>query len=77
MVYELSSFNNSFIPELGQHLQHVEADLLWIIIQTGTDDTEAVWCQNPAMQPVGLIQWNFWNSTSITSAFLLKKCTRK
>ena len=45
----------AFIPELGQHLQHVDADLLWVITQTGTDDAEAIRCQNPAMQPVGLI----------------------
>lgn len=55
MFYELSSFHNSFISELGQHLQHVLADLLRIIIQTGTDDTEAVRCQYPAMQLVGLV----------------------
>ena len=36
---------NTFIPELRQHLQHVDADLLRIIVQTGTDDTEAVWCK--------------------------------
>ena len=47
--------NDSFIPELGQHLQHVDADLLRIIIQTGADDAEAVRCQYPAMQLVGLV----------------------
>ena len=26
-----------------------------VIIQTGTDETEAVWCQYPAMQLVGLV----------------------
>ena len=49
------SFHNSFIPELGQHLQHVDADLLRIIIQTGADDAEAVRCQYPAMQLVVLV----------------------
>ena len=50
MFYDLSSFHDSFIPELGQHLQHVDADLLRLIIQTGADDAEAVWCQYPPMQ---------------------------
>ena len=50
-----SSFHNSFIPELGQHLQHVDADLLRIIIQTGADDAETVRRQDAAMQLVGLI----------------------
>ena len=49
------SFYNSFIPELGQHLQHVLADLLRIIIQTGADDAEAIRRQYPAMQLVGLV----------------------
>ena len=48
-------FHYSFIPELGQHLQHVDADLLGIIVQTGADDAEAVRCQYPAMQLVGLV----------------------
>jgi len=47
--------NDSFIPELGQHLQHVDADLLWVIIQTSTDDAKAVRCQDAAMQLVGLV----------------------
>ena len=45
----------TFIPELGQHLQHVNTDLLRIIVQTGADDAEAVWYQNPAMQLIGLV----------------------
>ena len=45
-------FHDSFTPELCQHLQHVDADLLWIIIQTGADDAETIRCQNPAMQLV-------------------------
>ena len=49
------SFHDSFIPELRQHLQHMDADLLRIVIQTGADDTEAVWCQYPTMQLVGLV----------------------
>ena len=55
MFYELSSINNTFIPEFGKHLQHMNADLLRIVIQTGADDTEAVWCQYPTMQLVGLV----------------------
>ena len=47
--------NDSFIPELGQHLQHVDADLLWVIIQTSTDGAKAVRCQYPTMQLVGLV----------------------
>ena len=47
--------NDSFIPELGQHLQHVDADLLWVIIQTSTDDAKAVRFQDAAMQLVGLV----------------------
>ena len=49
------SFHNSFIPELGHHLQHVDANLLRIIVQTGADDPEAVRCQDPAMQLVALV----------------------
>ena len=49
------SFHNSFIPELGQHLQHVDADLLRIIVQTGADNAQPVRCQDPAMQLVGLV----------------------
>ena len=45
----------TFTPELGHHLQHVDADLLRLIVQTGTDDAEAVRCQSPAMQLVGLV----------------------
>ena len=47
--------NTLKIPELGQHLQHVDADLLRIIVQTGADDTETVRCQYPTMQLVGLV----------------------
>ena len=47
--------NTLKIPELGQHLQHVDTDLLRIVIQTSADDTEAVRCQYPAMQLVGLV----------------------
>jgi hypothetical protein len=47
--------HNSFIPELSQHLQHVDADLLRIIIQTGADDAKAIWRQYPAMQLVSLV----------------------
>ena len=46
---------HTFIPELGQHLQHVDANLFRIIIQTGADDAEAVWRQDAAMQLVCLI----------------------
>ena len=45
----------AFTPELRQHLQHVDADLLRIIVQTGADDTEAIRCQYPTMQLVGLV----------------------
>ncbi|MDO4867335.1 MAG: hypothetical protein Q4C10_12365 [Clostridia bacterium] len=52
-------FNNNveeaFIPEFGQHLQHVNTNLLRIIVQTGADDAEAVRCQYPPMQLVGLV----------------------
>ena len=48
-------FHNTFIPELGQHLQHVDADLLRIIIQPCTYDAKAVRCQDATMQPVCLI----------------------
>ena len=48
-------FNNSFIPELGQHFQHALSELLRIIIKTSTDDTETIRCQYPAMQLVGLV----------------------
>ena len=57
--YILFVFNHNvkdaFIPELGQHLQHVDANLLRIIIQTGADDAEAVRCQYPAIQLIGLV----------------------
>ena len=49
------SFHNSFIFELGQHLKHVDADLLRIIIQTGADDAEAIRGQDTSMQLVGLV----------------------
>ena len=52
---EFFLFYHTFIPELGQHLQHVDADLLRIIIQPCTDDTETVRRQNAAMQLVGLV----------------------
>ena len=55
MLYDLSSIYKTFTSELGQHLQHVLADLLWIIIQTGADDAEAARCQYPAMQLIGLV----------------------
>ena len=55
----LFAFNESiedpFTFELCQYLQHVDAYLLRIIVQTGTDDAEAVRCQYPAMQLVGLV----------------------
>ena len=50
-----SLFNDTFIPELRHHLQHVNADLPRIIIKPGADYTEAIWRQYPAMQSVGLI----------------------
>ncbi|OON84945.1 hypothetical protein BXO88_14860 [Oribacterium sp. C9] len=40
---------------LSQHLKHVDADLIRIIIKIGADDTQAIRCQYPAMQPVGLV----------------------
>ena len=49
------SFYDSFIPELGEHLQHVNTYLLWVVIQTSTDDAEAIRCQDTAMQLVGLV----------------------
>ncbi len=55
IFYELSSINDSFIPELIQHLRHVDANLLRIIVQTGTDEAEAIRCQYPAMQLVVLV----------------------
>ena len=45
----------AFISELRNHLQHVDADLLRIVVQTGADDAEAIRCQYPAMQFVGLV----------------------
>ena len=45
----------TFIPELHQHLQHMDSDLFRIIIQTGTDKAEAARCQNPATQHVRLV----------------------
>ena len=33
----------------------MDADLLWIIIQTGADDAEAIWRQDTAMQLIGLV----------------------
>ena len=45
----------SDIPELCQHLQHVYANLLRIVVQTGADDAEAIRCQYPAMQLVSLV----------------------
>lgn len=47
--------NDSFISELGQHLQYVNTDLLRIMIQTGADNADAVRQQYPAMQLVGLV----------------------
>ena len=47
--------HDTLIPELGQHLQHVDTDLLRIIIQTGADDAKAIWRQYPAMQLVSLV----------------------
>ena len=47
--------SESFIPELRQHLQYMDADLLRIIVQTSADDAEAVRCQYPPMQLVGLV----------------------
>ena len=35
----------TFISELRYHLQHIDSDLLRIVIQTGVDDAEAVRCQ--------------------------------
>jgi len=49
------SFYDTFIPELCQHLQHVDADLLRIIVQTSAYDAETVRGQYPAMQFVGLV----------------------
>ena len=49
-------FLDSFIPELGQHLQHVDADLLRIIIQPCADDAKTVQCQYPAT-PCGLLDY--------------------
>ena len=49
------SFYDTFIPELGQHLQHVNADLLRIIIETSADDTKAVGRQDFALYLVALI----------------------
>jgi len=53
--YDVLILGETFIPELGQHLQHVDADLLRFVVQTSADDTEAVWCQYPAMQLVVLV----------------------
>ena len=49
------SLYDSSIPELRQHLQHVNTNLLRIIIQTGADDAEPIRSQYPAMQLVGLV----------------------
>ena len=49
------SVYDSLIPELCQHLQHVYANLLRIVVQTGADDAEAIRCQYPAMQLVSLV----------------------
>ena len=44
--------HNSYIIELGQYLQNVEADPLRIIVQSRRDDAEAVWRQDMAIQLV-------------------------
>ena len=49
------------LPELGQHLQHVDADLLWIIVLTGADDAEAVRRQYPAMQLIGCFSYSLFD----------------
>ena len=43
------------LSELRQHLQHVDADLLRVIIQPSADDAKAGRRQDAAMQLVGLI----------------------
>jgi len=48
-------FHDSLTPELGQHLQHVDADLLRIVVQPRTYYSEAVRRQDAAMQFVYLI----------------------
>ncbi len=47
--------NDSFIPELDQHLQHTDTDLFRIVVHTGADGAEAVWCQYSAIQLIGLV----------------------
>ena len=44
------NIEETFIPELGQHLKHMDADLLRIIIQAGADNAETIWRQNSAIQ---------------------------
>jgi hypothetical protein len=46
---------DTLTSELRQHLQHMDTDLLRIVVQTGADDTKAVLCQYPAMQRVSLV----------------------
>ncbi|MBQ9327383.1 MAG: hypothetical protein IJ225_02455 [Solobacterium sp.] len=49
------SFHDSFISKPGRHLQHVDADLLWIIIQTDAENTWPIRYQYPTIQLVGLV----------------------
>ncbi len=52
----IEKFSNNaekpFTSELRPHLQHMDADLLRIVIQTSADDAKAVRCQYPAMKLV-------------------------
>ena len=47
--------HDSFIPELGKHLQHMLSDSFRVIIESGTDNSQTVRRQYPAMQLVGLV----------------------
>ena len=55
LIGSIALFHDSFISELRQHLQHVDADLFRVIVQPSADDTQSVRCQDAAMQLVGLV----------------------
>ena len=55
LVLSCADIEQPFISELGQHLQHVDADLLWIVVQPRADEAEAVRRQDAAMQLVRLV----------------------
>ena len=44
--------NTLKIPELGQHLQHVDADLLRIIFIRCADEPQTIRCEHTAVVPI-------------------------